>query len=499
MDILRAGILGGPSMKYVTLFIALFSAFFMSNLLALDYDETDLKPAKVDGKQFADCSFDGKLVTIESSNNPHVSDCLPVANPYLKSRNIDTDVSICNETYFDPMFDSSTKMRLIKRFWRESTSSGCSVIQSTYTMVVTISPPRLADSYSCPPEGLELYSVGPIVINNVHMCGKFKDPDCPPDEPSHNNPYVLTAQPNSSVCFPAYYEPETRQCEIKLDKYGGYYLPKLYRDNNIEPVECADDPDPDNNSNNPDLPVDEKDPESPKTPDPEPDEPDPETDDSDKDNEVDALNQVNDNLNAINDNISNSSDSSNRRLDRLADETQITNDFLNTLKNQGIDAAGKTNELIKATGELAAATGELVQSNSDIAESAGQTANNTKEASDSLKEINDGLNKGSGNPVPAFDKAKSASFWESEYEDGFEGIWSENQAAFEQTDALKFLNKLKLNPQGSPPAMNVCFDLGFINFGCQDINMQLDLILPFIKICILITAAFACRRIIFGG
>ncbi|WP_138552524.1 hypothetical protein [Pseudoalteromonas rubra] len=100
-----------------------------------------------------------------------------------------------------------------------------------------------------------------------------------------------------------------------------------------------------------------------------------------------------------------------------------------------------------------------------------------------------------------FDPAKSASFWESSYPDGLPGIWSEKSELLSNTPAISFLDKFKFNTSGGAPSSpNWCFNLGRnMNFGCVELVVISPPVLAFIRICILITAVFTCRRIIFGG
>jgi hypothetical protein len=95
------------------------------------------------------------------------------------------------------------------------------------------------------------------------------------------------------------------------------------------------------------------------------------------------------------------------------------------------------------------------------------------------------------------DKAKS--FYESEYEDGLEGIWLDVQSDFQNTEMMTFLNTFKHVPSGSAANGNMCFNLGSMgNFGCGELGAN-PIIWGAIRIFILVTAGFLCRRLIFGG
>jgi hypothetical protein len=90
-------------------------------------------------------------------------------------------------------------------------------------------------------------------------------------------------------------------------------------------------------------------------------------------------------------------------------------------------------------------------------------------------------------------------FWVSDYEDGLEGIFEDQLVSLQSSEFYLFLDNF--NPSisgGSAPDMSMCFNLGFINFGCHSFNID-PRVYPAIRIFILISAAFLCRRILFGG
>lgn len=92
------------------------------------------------------------------------------------------------------------------------------------------------------------------------------------------------------------------------------------------------------------------------------------------------------------------------------------------------------------------------------------------------------------------------SFWESEYEDGIEGMFSEKIEEYKTTEFYLFLDQFK--PQisgGSAPNYNWCFNFGlYMNFGCSSLSID-PRVFPALKMFILISTAFACRVILFGG
>jgi hypothetical protein len=90
-------------------------------------------------------------------------------------------------------------------------------------------------------------------------------------------------------------------------------------------------------------------------------------------------------------------------------------------------------------------------------------------------------------------------FYESVYEDGVEGMFEGKTAEFQETEFYLFLNQFKPSFGGSPPDMSFCMNFGtYMNLGCFTLVLD-PRIFPALKIFILITAGFTCRKIIFGG
>jgi hypothetical protein len=91
-------------------------------------------------------------------------------------------------------------------------------------------------------------------------------------------------------------------------------------------------------------------------------------------------------------------------------------------------------------------------------------------------------------------------YWESEYEDGLQGVFDEQLIDLQATEFYTMLDQF--NPtfsSGSAPSYQMCFNLGGMgNFGCHNFNID-SRTFPAIKIFILITAGFLFRKILFGG
>lgn len=148
---------------------------------------------------------------------------------------------------------------------------------------------------------------------------------------------------------------------------------------------------------------------------------------------------------------------------------------------------GMTKEQMKGNGSLAA-----------IASNTAKTANNTLGTSENTAEI---LKSISETEIgDSFNPENAASFYESEYEEGFAGVWQEKSGEFQQTEAYQFLQQFKFNGGGTAPDTSICFNLGqFMDFGCSELPVPDAGLLAILKVFILISAAFLCRRLIFGG
>jgi hypothetical protein len=94
----------------------------------------------------------------------------------------------------------------------------------------------------------------------------------------------------------------------------------------------------------------------------------------------------------------------------------------------------------------------------------------------------------------------AVSFWVSDYPDGVRSVWNDSKDAFENTEYVQFLSTFNPNlTAGVAADMQFCFNLGAMgNFGCHALPVDSS-IWSAIRIFILVSAGFLCRRIIFGG
>jgi hypothetical protein len=159
----------------------------------------------------------------------------------------------------------------------------------------------------------------------------------------------------------------------------------------------------------------------------------------------------------------------------------ITNDLLATQisseKNNAQQITGAINEMNRNLGtKIDNSTGEL------------------KDIGETLDGINDSLNPSELPPIP-----EPASWYEPVYEDGLSGVWDEHLPALQQTPLFTFLDQFTMAPSGTQPDWNFCFNLGALgNYGCERLEVP-SFIWNFIRIVMLLGAAFTARRLIFGG
>lgn len=97
------------------------------------------------------------------------------------------------------------------------------------------------------------------------------------------------------------------------------------------------------------------------------------------------------------------------------------------------------------------------------------------------------------------DKNQASSFWEPRYPDGFAGVWNNYNNNLQNTALLGWIDSFKLTyVSDGIPSWSMCFDLGFVDFGCHVIDIDGRVWLA-IRAFILFTAAMLARRLVFGG
>lgn len=140
--------------------------------------------------------------------------------------------------------------------------------------------------------------------------------------------------------------------------------------------------------------------------------------------------------------------------------------------------------------------------NRTLQTSGGSTVGGTTGGTDEgVKGAIEGLGEGINGTDVETDSTPSdgiESFYEPEYPNGFQDVWSKNKSLFDNSEMNQYLGSWKLSASGNPPLMNACFNMGFIDFGCNEFTID-PRIFPFLRIIMLVSAAFLCRALIFGG
>lgn len=90
-------------------------------------------------------------------------------------------------------------------------------------------------------------------------------------------------------------------------------------------------------------------------------------------------------------------------------------------------------------------------------------------------------------------------FYDQKYPDGLEGVWAARKAEFEDSAFMDFLGSFVPSFSGSCPAWSFNVNVAsWASFGIHEFQ-SLCWVFDFIKVVMLVTAAFLCRALIFGG
>lgn len=90
-------------------------------------------------------------------------------------------------------------------------------------------------------------------------------------------------------------------------------------------------------------------------------------------------------------------------------------------------------------------------------------------------------------------------FYEQKYPDGLQGVWAARKAEFEDSAFMDFLGSFVPSFSGSCPSWSLNVNVAsWAQFGIHDFQ-TLCWVFDFIKVVMLVTAAFLCRALIFGG
>lgn len=121
-----------------------------------------------------------------------------------------------------------------------------------------------------------------------------------------------------------------------------------------------------------------------------------------------------------------------------------------------------------------------------------------------VNNISDSLKAGTGQKdgptlCSGDDCYRGKSWITPKYPDGLKSIYQNHKAAFQDSSVHGYLKGFNPSIAGSAPtSWQFCIDVGFANLGCHSLELP-PYILSFVRLVILITAGFLCRRLIFGG
>ncbi|WP_372771220.1 hypothetical protein [Pseudoalteromonas sp.] len=349
----------------------------------------------------------------------------------------------------------------------------------------------------CPPEGYPRHRFTyHDTVNAVRYCLEERTDNCP--NPTVDDMYIYGGTTNESYSF-CFNNLNGTQCKITTDNTGGYMHPKKYATQEgstcLDPIE-SDDPDaieepPEVEDSAPVESIEHQ-----------------EADDSDKTIEIDALNQANDNLKIINDSINRNTDEVAERLNTIKDNIDNSNKYLSEITDNtgrllgsNQDQTGLLTEIRDGIEKINSSSGasDCVPSDEIQCPPDGGNVNiDLTNVEEYTKGTMDALTvepeQGFKDFVPTEDMT---SFWTTEYEDGIAGVWEEKNQELQDTSMFTFLDQFVINGAGQSPSMSI--DFSSLGFG-GSVAFELDnRVYGFLSVFFLACAAFACRKIIFGG
>ncbi|GGE94833.1 hypothetical protein [Pseudoalteromonas gelatinilytica] len=291
-------------MRILIFLLALTSAFFAPTTFSVQLDLDDLRDPKVNVEHIYRCNFSFSWGGGTTSKVP--------ANSISEAYSACAAWGLTNIDRSQPCGTSSKSSNGRDRIYiplnSKMSDGSCNVGgQGGGQINISLTDEGTTETESCPPDTSPEHKYD-YNIDGVLKCAKEKD-FCP--EPSDNDPFVFGTGGQTEKCFK---NADGTQCKIQTDENGGYYMPVSY--GSAEPVMCE---------RAPDKEVD-KTSEPEEKPAPEETDPQPEPD------ELSAINKINENLDAMNKNQIAASDSNDDRLDRVAEEIQISNELLGEIR-----------------------------------------------------------------------------------------------------------------------------------------------------------------------
>ena len=159
----------------------------------------------------------------------------------------------------------------------------------------------------------------------------------------------------------------------------------------------------------------------------------------------------------------------------------------------------KLTALINNTG----ATGNNVVTSAQATQQA--VAFSGQQVTDAVNALGDAFESGSGqNTGPTLctgdDCYKGKSWVTPKYPEGITSIYEDHKTKFQDSTVHEYLKGFNPTITGTAPTeWEFCFNFqGMANLGCHTASLSPNVI-PFVRLVILITAGFLCRRLIFGG
>lgn len=89
------------------------------------------------------------------------------------------------------------------------------------------------------------------------------------------------------------------------------------------------------------------------------------------------------------------------------------------------------------------------------------------------------------------------SFYSPEYPNGFQDVFSKVEPAYSQTEFFDYIRSWEVTVSGAYTYPQLCINV-LVNFGCHTIELD-GRIWAFIRVLMLVSCAFLCRRLVLGG
>ncbi|MBQ4852836.1 hypothetical protein [Pseudoalteromonas sp. MMG012] len=281
-------------MRLLIFLLALSSVFFVSNIYAVEYIDSDYAPAQPESAEKHYCMNNGSFV-----GNIDAGGCQALGKDEKRGQ---------DGWYGWTAFDKGHG----KTSWKALCDCGYDNQTISYvTYHYHFSEEATTGNYECPTDSSPNHHIGPVFKPNdendkATWCLPSVPNRCP--TPKDSDPYVFgTGNGKTEHCFD---NEDGTQCKIETGDDGGYYVPTKY--GSAEPSMCARPPNKE---------VDKT------TPPPDKGQPN-QTDGGETQDQLSASNKINKNLDALNKNQIDASNSNDSRLDRLAEESQIGNEVL---------------------------------------------------------------------------------------------------------------------------------------------------------------------------